>query len=87
MTSAHDGVLTALDTGTFNVVFDNGAAGTANRSITIDIPQFDNVSATPNPGAGDGTMEYACEGVVKLLSGSEFLTITVEDDNISKYID
>jgi len=85
MNAAHDALAQALKSGNFNVDFDYGN-GESNRGLVIDIPNLDHVQAEVNPGTGDGTLEYACEAVVRKIEGSEFLTITVDDDNHLKYV-
>ncbi len=74
----------ALNSGDFDVDFDYGSA-TANRGLHLDIDNLEYLSAAPNPGAGEGSLEYQIEARVKKASGTEYFTIQVDDDQHLKY--
>ena len=81
----HDALATVLDQGTFVVDFDYDET-TANRGLNLNIPQLEQVEARVNPGAADGTYEYACRAIVTKKSGSEFFTITIDNDQHLKFV-
>ena len=90
MATGHAGVIKHLKGGDFNLLFENEetADTTGYRSLDIDIPNLDHVSASVSPGTGDDTLSYECEAIIRQdrERNDDFVKVIGKDGNATAYV-